>query len=308
VRLDGNGGTLFGATVVGRILAIALFLLVVGAGWHMSGRSERNSVQRVNEMRETLEVVEPVDVGELKKVAKFDEGRFAKELADDVAAFGLEPVDVAAISAPQAHHMEVAEPVILRTNGEWSSPRVSVTATVEKVNYQQHGAIVSAPHRVVTLVNKTKGPIAYKLVVGAPGKEKCKVRGSRVHNAMALRPGETAEVVVCAGRGRVVIRKLQLLEINELGYHYISQLPPSAVGYDTVTAHAHRPRVRVTECTKTDPTKILRMLGTGSLQWVDVVDFYSRHNCHRMDVFDDYRHSAEARARMPAMPPGSEGA
>ncbi|MBL4687746.1 MAG: hypothetical protein JKY37_24340, partial [Nannocystaceae bacterium] len=277
---------------------------VVVAGVFMSGRAARDSKVRVAEMRAAIADVDPtVEVGSLAKRAAFDEDRSAEEMLADAGKFGIETPKLTALVAPQTHHLEVEAPIVLRGGGQWSNGRVSIKATIEKVNYKQHGATISAPHRVVTLSNESTQPIAYMLRVGAPGLEKCKVRGSRMHNAMALRPKETAEVVVCAGRGRVRIEHLETLQITELGYHYLSQLTPTAVGYDSVTAHAHRPLVRVKPCDGTDPTKILRMLGTGSSRWVDVVDFYSRHNCHRFDLFDAYRHMSSLMLRLPALPP-----
>ncbi|MEM6992693.1 MAG: hypothetical protein AAF721_19420 [Myxococcota bacterium] len=289
--------------MLGRVFAFSLLLGVLGAGWYASGRSGRNSKKRVQDMQGAVAQVEEVEVGVLAKRAEFDTGRFTAALAEDAEAFELPVPKVTAMADVQTHNVEVEDPMVLRAGGKWSNQRVSLAATIEKVNYQQHGATVSAPHRVVTLGNKSKQPLAYKLRVGAPGTEKCQVRGSRMHNAMALRPGETAEVVVCAGRGRVRIEHLETLTITELGYHYLSQLPPTAVGYDTVTAHAHRPLVRIKRCDDTDPTAILRMLGTGSLRWVDVADFYSRHNCHRFELFEAYRHTSKPLERLPALPP-----
>lgn len=274
----------------------------------MSGRAGRASVKRVDQMRTAAGEPEEVEVGIMAKVAAFDPSLFATNVAADAEAFGMTDVKLTSLAAIQPHVVEIDEPIVLRAGAKWKGKRASIATSIEKVNYQQHGATVSAPHRIVTLSNDSKKPMAYKLSVGAPGTEKCQVRGSRMHNAMALRPGETAEVVVCAGRGRVRIEHLEVMTVSDLGYNYISQLSPTAVGYDTVTAHAHRPIVRVKRCDTTDPTAILRMLGTGSLRWVDVVDFYSRHNCHRFTIFEEYRAPEAAVGRLPVLPPDIPGA
>lgn len=293
--------------VLGRLVAIVALLGVLGAGWYVSARGQRGSAQRVAQMHTSLAVLEDVEVGSMARQAAYDVERFAEDIDHDAAGFGIDSIAPADLAKPQTHHVEIDAPMILRPDGQWASPRVSVAVSVEKVNYRQHGATVSATHRIVTLANVSPGPLAYKLSVGAPGSEKCQVRGSRTHNAMALRPNETAEVVVCAGRGRVRIDHLQTLTITDLGYHYLSQLPATAVGYDTVVAYAHRKATRVRPCDETDPTDILRMQGTGPLHWVDVADFYSRHSCHRFDLFEAYRYRAEALPRLPALPPDLRG-
>ena len=288
---------------LGRIIAIGLLLGALAAGWFLSGRAERASRDRIAHMQEVVGDVEEGDVGVMAKVATYDPGRYIEIVKADAEKYGLPEPQITELANPQKHVVELDEPVVLRAGETWKGKKMSIRASVEKVNYQQHGATVSAPHRVVTLTNNNKAAVAYKLAVGAPGTEKCKVRGSRMHNAMTLRPKETAEIVVCAGQGRVRVEMLETLEITELGYHYFAQLPPTAVGYDSVSAHAHRPLVKVSPCDRTDPTAILRMLGTGSSNWVDVADFFSRHSCHEYDLFEAYRHSEEPLTRLPAAPP-----
>lgn len=288
---------------LGRIIAIGLLLGALAAGWFMSTRAERASKERIANMEQAVGEVEEGEVGVMAKVATYDPSRYLDIVKADAAKFGLPEPKMTELANPQKHTVQLDEEVVLRGGETWKGGTMSIRASVEKVNYQQHGATVSAPHRVVTLSNDGDKPVAYKLSVGAPGTEKCKVRGSRMHNAMTLRPSETAEVVVCAGQGRVKVEHLETLEVSELGYHYYAQLPPTAVGYDSVTAHAHRPLVKVNRCDRTDPTAILRMLGTGSLRWVDVADFFSRHSCHEYELFEGYRHQEAPRTRLPAAPP-----
>ena len=125
-----------------------------------------------------------------------------------------------------------------------------------------------------------------------------------MHNAMALRPRETAEIVVCAGGGKVELQRLDVLEITDLGYIYLSKVPPVTVGHDGTTDTAHRPLERVQMCRSTVDTKgIAGMLGNGTVRWVDVADFYSRHDCEQFRFFPEYRHTGADLARLPAVPP-----
>jgi hypothetical protein len=124
-----------------------------------------------------------------------------------------------------------------------------------------------------------------------------------MHNAMALMPDEAADVVVCAGTGSVRVERLEILEISRLGYHYVSQLPPGAVGHDPVTAAAHEPISRMPLCTSVDDKGLSAQVRQGLARWVDVVDFYSRHSCERFKYFDGYRYAAAERP-LPAAPAG----
>jgi hypothetical protein len=129
------------------------------------------------------------------------------------------------------------------------------------------------------------------------------VRGAREHNAVALRPGESAEIVVCAGRTDVRIERLEVLEVTDLGYHYLSQLSPLALGHDATTAAAHRPVVAVAACADLDVRTLAAYLQAGTATWADVVDFYSRHDCHRLPFFPGYRRAEQALPTLPVSPP-----
>ena len=122
-----------------------------------------------------------------------------------------------------------------------------------------------------------------------------------MHNAMALRPDETAEIVVCAGGGKIRLDELLVLEISELGYRYFSQVPPLAVGYDGVTASAHSPVARVEMCRDFDTKGLAGRIQDGLTRWVDVADFFSRHNCHRFAFQNGYRHTGAKVAKLPAV-------
>jgi len=238
---------------------------------------------------------------ELAKRRHFDPERFARDAAADAAAFALSGDADAELGRPQLHHQLVDEPVILRAGQSWRASPLSVRASHEKVRFQQQGAMISAPHLVATVENVGPRPIAYFLELSANDRGRCEVRGARMHNALALMPGERAEIVVCGGAGRLRIQRGEALEISELGYFYLSKLPPTAVQLDHVSQGAHSPDRRATPCTEVDPESIAGLQRAGRTRWVDVVDFFSRHNCERFRYFEDYRHAESARA-LPFVP------
>jgi hypothetical protein len=290
------------AAVGPRVGAIVAILAVLAIGMFLSGKLERDSRDRVAES-------EHVDAGEIERAVAerqhdqaLDPEAFARAVADDAAGFGLEGFDPEALGTAQPYALLIEDGVVLAPGQSWSLGGIRVAVTAEKVQYQKLGAMVGARHSIAVITNVSKRPLAYFARLRSQERGLCEVRGSRMHNAIALMPGESAEIVVCAGAGQVRVDRLEVLEISPLGYHYISQLPPGAIGHDSITAGGHQPMSRVPVCHGVDVTGLSAQLRQGLVRWVDVIDFYSRHNCHRFQFFDGYRHEPAARP-VPARPP-----
>ena len=286
-----------------RIAAGASLLLVLGTGLHLSGKMGRDSRERMEQLAAHRVSAQDVrtDLATRAEDRANDPALFKANVESDAKEFGVEAT-MLELAEPQAYAAEIdKEPVVLSPGQSWSSSHVSATASVEKVRFQQHGAMVSARHSVLRLTNRSKTPVAYFAAIRSHDRGRCDVRGARMHNAMALRPDETAEIVVCAGGGKIRIDDLRVLEISELGYAYFSQVPPLAVGYDGVTATSHNPVMRVQTCRDFDTKGLAGRIQDGLTRWVDVADFYSRHNCHRFEIPTDYRHTGAKVERLPAV-------
>ncbi len=286
-----------------RGLAIAGIVLAALAGAWLSGKPTREAEGRVAELlaqrRDTAEARAAVAAAVTRAAeapARFEEGAAA-----DAAAFGIAAVDPAVLLAPQAYASELPQALVMQPGTSWRSPHLDIRASVERVTYQQHGATVAANHVIATITNVVAVPLAYRVALASAERGRCEIRGSRMHNAMALQPGETAEVVLCAGVGSVRLEKVEVLEISELGQRYLSQIPPQAAGADEVTAAAHRPRERVEMCSQIDAVALAHQIRAGVIAWVDLVDFYSRHNCHRYAFVPGYRRVATALTHLPVL-------
>jgi hypothetical protein len=275
---------------------------MIGAGVFLSGKTERDSRARVADVRAAGTIDEEPEVGTLAEAARYDPTRFAERIADDAAGFGIDEVSIAQLAEPQPAVVAIDEPVILARGKTWTGAGVEIVASVEKVKYQEHGATVSAKHSVLTITNRRDTPIAYHLDAVSAGAEKCEVRGARMLNAMALMPGESAEMVVCAGTSRTKLRHLDVMPVTPLGYHYVSQLPPVLAGYDAIVDRAHRPAKNVERC-RVDVRGIAGWIEDGKTSWADVIDFFSRHNCHRFAFFLEYKRSDAPLPALPVPPP-----
>jgi len=238
---------------------------------------------------------------------KSDRRYYESRVARDLAAHGLAGVSVVEIARVQPFFDELDAPKILRPGKALVTDHLSLRASIEKVRFRQHGAIVAARHSVLTIKNRSDVPIAYFVRAGVADGRKCKARGARMHNAMALLPGEAAEVAVCAGRGAVRVEDVQVLETTPLGYLYFSRVPPSAVGHDAATGQAHRPAIKAPMCTRVPAVRLANALREGRLSWADVADFYTRHPCDDYQMPLGYRRATEPLAELPVVPPTGAG-
>ena len=287
-----------------RVVAGITLAVVVGAGIYLSGKLVRDSRARVAELRDgDGELADALD-RESQRTELADEAEFSDAVRGDALDLSVTGFDYEAFRGPYRYATEIREAVILGAGQSWSSPHLRVSAAHEKVTYQQHGAIVAARHAIAYVENISAVPIGYFLRVRSHDRGHCEVRGARMHNAMALMPKERAEIVVCAGGGKIRLEQLFVLEVPELGAYYLSQVPASAVAHDDVTAGSHRPLKRVGMCTGLDDKGLSTLIKEGETRWVDVMDFYARHNCTRHQFFVGYRYSPDGPARLPAVAPG----
>jgi hypothetical protein len=273
---------------------------VLAGGYLLSGKVERDSRARLAVVRGAATVVTPARVGSMAEELAADPARFAENAAADASAWEIAELSVTQLAQAQIHDVAISEPITLAPGRTWSGSGLEIEASIEKVKYQDHGATVTARHSVLTATNVSERPLAYYLRATAAGT--CAVRGARMHDAMVLRPKQSAEIVVCAGTSRPQILRLETLSVSELGARYLDQVPPSAVGHDAITDRAHRPEPSAPRC-DVDTRGIAGAIRDGKTRWVDVVDFYSRHNCHRFAFFVGYAHTGEPVPKLPVLAP-----
>lgn len=287
-----------------RILGAVLLTLTLMAGVYLSGKTRRDAERRVDDLRDAATLVEESASSEppLVRSLAFDPGEFQARLAEDIESFGLEPVTIESLSQPNRYSNELSESVTLSPGKSWTSEHLAIRTRLDKVSFMQRGAEIRSVHVVAQVRNVSTVPIAYRLRMRGD-KGKCQVHGSREHNAISLRPGDEIDIVVCAGRDNIVIESVEVLEVTALGHHYLSQLSPLALGGDSITATAHRPRVSVPACVNLNAKTLAGFIEIGTARWVDIVDYYSRHNCHRLQFFPGYTAATEPLPRLPAIAP-----
>jgi hypothetical protein len=289
---------------VHRVAGGIALAVVLAVGVWLSGKFARDSDARTAELQghgRDLDAAR-ADVRAIADALVVDDREFARAIVDDSERFGLVPIDLALLRAPNAYADEVDQAVELAPGRTWQSKHLSISAVVDKVTYRQRGATIAANHSIAVVRNIGEKPVAYFLRLASVDRGRCEVRGSRMHNAQALRPDEIAEVVVCAGGGAIRIEDVQVLEVSELGHRYLSQVPPAAMALDEVTDAAHHPLESVERC-RLDPGTSAGPIASGVASWSDVADYFARHDCHRFAFPAGYRRATAPIPRLPAEVP-----
>lgn len=148
--------------------------------------------------------------------------------------------------------------------------------------------------------NLTDQHFAYRVVTRpSRGEAGCGRKETLYYNANAIRPGETLTRSECTyGRGWVLeIQAVETVTLPELGFHYVSAVPPRQFGIDTRLADGHTAPGRQPLCNLVLPGTIVRARDDGEISWRDMIDFYARHSCERYQFPRDYKAFGRAAAQ-----------
>lgn len=277
-------------------------MLVLGFGVSLSGQIGKRSQVRVLELKSRTATMDQVDIA---LALNPPGGRspidlFSKAVHEDAETFGVS-FDVESLQAAQLYSNLVTEPVVIGVGERWSAGPIEVSVATEALEHDHKGVIKRTRHTVATVRNASDHPIAYRIELRPHHGADCERYGTRVSNAIALAPDEAASIVMCVGRRSVELVAAETLAISELGYWYLTKVPPEAWGYDETTRAAHVAMRKAALCSHVDSAKIAAWLADGIVHWVDVADFFSRHHCERYAFFSEYRYSG-APVALPVSP------
>ncbi len=264
-----------------RILLALGVTAVAVVGVMLQGRATANSRAELAQLREheVTAVSAQATAAQRDMVMHDDDRKFQRTLDDDSERFGLQPIAAADLLAPNRYEHLIEDNVELSPGQRFDSEWVQIRAAVEPVQYIKRGAEIRAKHSVVYVENVHETPIAYFLDVRSADLGGCEVRGSRSHNALALLPGEVAEIVVCAGTKPVEIHDLQVMEMKAIGFMYLSSVPARAFGHDDVRAQSHQAPRQVRRCSHVPEERLREAVAQQLVEWRDLADYFSRHNC-----------------------------
>jgi hypothetical protein len=172
--------------------------------------------------------------------------------------------------------------------GKMETAHLRIAASVQKLEARTDGTQgFRADHLILSITNKSDAPIAYRVRTRVPQPERCGSMAQLPHNAIALRPRETVQRSEClfAGKQKLSVVQIDAYELTELGYKYVSRLPPVPGGpFDLRVAAAHNAG-EIPVCRSVP----WRDLEEGGDTFFSVVDFHARHDCDEYSMPKDYR-------------------
>jgi hypothetical protein len=100
-------------------------------------------------------------------------------------------------------------------------------------------------------------------------------------NAVVLAPGERVQRSECIYKSgwRLLVSRVETMAVPGLSYHYLSAVPPPALGLDLLSARGHRPGKGRSACQIFHSAALTNAIEKGETGWRDLVDFYGRHPC-----------------------------
>src|SRR5688572_20332160 len=171
-----------------------------------------------------------VEVGAVAATVASDPAEYAQRVATDSRTLRVDPpatpADLSRVMAHQAKDTKlVLEPRGKKSSAEVLGLRLSLSVA----------EIEGTPRRqmVLTIQNTTDHHLAYR-VVSRPsqGTRPCHEKSDFAHNAIALAPGEKIRRSECIYKSgwRLLIDRVETVELPRLSYFYVSALSPTALG------------------------------------------------------------------------------
>jgi len=225
---------------------------------------------------------------------RYTEGFYKASLDDDFKKLGVPKIEVTTLAKPLVYADETgaAKKSTLKADRDAvETPHLKLaTHTVKEWAMTSSGQGYRYEHILLEITNRTDKPIAYHVVTSIDHPERCKTKGAIQHNAIALGPGETVRRTECLWKpgATLSLKKLEVLELNDLGYYYVSRLQPTQVLLDERTAAGHEPPKGQKLCAFVPWREIQTAAEGGTTSWEDVMDFYARHNCDEYSFWRGY--------------------
>lgn len=215
-------------------------------------------------------------------------------VVESAVAHGIEAPTVDELLEPNAfsHPVSPGDVRVLAPSRPTQLGDLQFEVRVERRSLRhKRGMTSKSQHTSLLVTSEADRPLAYRLTTRPADSAECSLPVVFGYDALVIEPGETFEISVCSGRHAVEVIDLRTLEVSELGAAWIRQLPPEYLGLDAVTVRAHEPGPKVLRCEDEGTHAIADALEDETARWEDVIDFYSRHDCHAYAWSPTYRRS-----------------
>jgi len=232
---------------------------------------------------------------------RFKESFYRALVDEDCDKLKIGRTDLATLKQPNAHRTEFTGAQRLSVGRRLSTTSLSMQAVKKRLWIGEEGQSLRAPHLVLRITNSTDRHLAFRVKTKADAA--CRNKGVLPHNALALAPGQRVSRTECMLRSAksVVVENVEVLELTPLGFHYVSRLDPERLHLDARATEGHD--FAGQKACRLLPWRAIRAgLERGTTQWVDVIDFYSRHNCDEYTFSVDYRFARDGLDILPVRP------
>jgi hypothetical protein len=274
------------------VLGLALFALLVNLKFCPAVSLPRKPAKPETNLAEAKDVTK-----------RFDNNRkvYDRYLKRDSRKYGVEPaVDSKAMEAA-IPYQETIRPVKLDPKGRTQTVAngLQLSLKVKKIKGTH------LRQMVLRIENLSEKHVAYQIHTRpSKGVKPCSQKEDIRHNALAIEPGGVEERSECIWRKGwgLEINRVETMELNELSYLYVSQLPAASLPVDLRVVSAHRPVAEDKPCKLYLPSKLKRSIGKGETGWRDIIDFFARHRCKTYDFPSNYKAwTADSQGELPAV-------
>jgi hypothetical protein len=243
----------------------------------------------------------------LNTTLKFTPGYYKATVEETAKKYKLAPPTIEAMAAPLAYSDELSAARTMKPDKDQLDTRHLHLVTHVSKEWSTTGSAqrLRVDHLLLSITNKSDRPIAYHVETVMPDTARCKNKAALAQNAVALKPGETIQRSECMwGKGLgLEVKKIEVLELTDLGYFYTSRLLPAQVLLGERATAGHVPPDKLKPCNFVPWREIHAASEVkGGTQWGDVLDFYARHDCDEYSYFPSYRRWT-ATGELPAVPP-----
>lgn len=223
------------------------------------------------------------------------EQAWAARFDKDALAYGVEPPTIEAMSRKLVMRADEGKRSLAPGEPAIEAAGLRLTAI--------------ASHGTLSLVieNRTTSDLAYRVVTQPKPDGGCGRRDVEPYDANVVHQGGRVVRSECGYHDgmSLEIARVESVELSPLQAHYLSRVPPRALGADPRLTVGHDPVLPgTTRVCEVAMSQALRAnLDNGAIQWRDLVDFYARHNCDEYPFPMQYRAFVrDAERKLPAAP------
>jgi hypothetical protein len=277
---------------------MALMLFIGGMSIHFSGDVERLPLRKLPQAPSPEETI--------TRQLRYGPEYYKAVLQEDGKKYGVPAPDPTTFAKPFPYSVDFSgrQRLTTRKDGGLETKHLKITMEVAKHWAQAPGGGFTTDHLILHIANKTDAYLAYHVVTEPSDARRCQNKTDIPQNAIALTPREEIARTECTvdRTTALYVRRVEVMEIPPLSYHYLCRLRPAILLQDERTSGGHVAG-RGRPCDPIAWADIKAGAEAKEVEWADVADFYARHSCDEYTFFRGYKRATTPLPRLPAVKP-----